>query len=464
MKQLDKLLIYTFLKHMVLLFPATVLMLLMQSILTFLEDFVGKGVGFWVFSEMFLYFSISMVPMALNLSILMASLMTYGKLGEHSELTALKSAGVSVFRMIRPLFFLSLVIACVNFFSNNYFVPYANLKAYLLIYDVKHKKLAFQLQEGQFYRDLPFYSIRVEKKGRNNKLEGILLHQHIKGGKPTLIVAESGTVHAEKDQSIIHLKLFDGHKYIETAPQKSTDNWNNLLRQRFDSMELAFSLESLELKRSKKELFANFRLAKTTPDLLASQKRLHAKADSIGNLYAKMVAPITFTPKKPTSPSSSSEARSLSARSEQSVAAIFSSLWKRAPSLTELEEAQQQAHSLRHAMNRRATSIKKMKRKIYKYELEGYERTVLAASCVAMLLLGAALGCILRSGGMGVAFLFAIGILVIFYSILTYMKKLGTEGIIPTSYSPIVAASVLFICIVPLYFLLSRDFSISNRG
>ncbi len=122
----------------------------------YFDDFVGKDLGAEVFAELLFYFSLDMLQVALPMGVLVSSLMTFGNLGENFELTAIKSAGISLVRALRPrFFFFVIVLTFAAFEFNNYIVPAANLKAYSLLYDIKHKKPALDIKEGVFYNGIP---------------------------------------------------------------------------------------------------------------------------------------------------------------------------------------------------------------------------------------------------------------------------------------------------------------------
>ena len=137
MKKLDKLILQSFIGPFILTFLVVVFILLTQYMLKYFEEFVGKDLGFNVFAELIMYFSINMTPVALPLAVLLSSLMTFANLGEHFELTAIKSSGISLIRILLPLFVFVCFLSVAAFFSNNYIVPKANLNAYSLLYDIK---------------------------------------------------------------------------------------------------------------------------------------------------------------------------------------------------------------------------------------------------------------------------------------------------------------------------------------
>src|SRR5210317_2267704 len=147
MKKLDKLVFKSFIGPFFLTFCVVVFIFLLQFLLRHFEDIVGKGLGWSVYAQLLGYFSINMTPVSFPLAVLLSSLMTYGNLGEHSELTALKGAGISLTRTLVPMFFFSILLTILAFLSNNYIVPKANLKAYSLLYDIKHKSPALNIKE-----------------------------------------------------------------------------------------------------------------------------------------------------------------------------------------------------------------------------------------------------------------------------------------------------------------------------
>ena len=158
MKKIDKLIISSFLGPFFLTLVVVVFILLTQHMIKYFDDIVGKGLGALTIMELLFYFAIVMTPVAMPLAVLLSSLMTFGNLGEHFDLTAIKSAGISLTRTLVPMFVFVLFLTVFAFFSNNYFVPNAALEAYSLLYDIKQKKPAMELKEGAFYNGIdPIY-------------------------------------------------------------------------------------------------------------------------------------------------------------------------------------------------------------------------------------------------------------------------------------------------------------------
>ena len=194
-KKLDKLILQAFAGPFLLTFAVVEFIFLTQTILKYLDDIVGKDLGTAVLLQLLFYFSVLIVPISLPLAVLLSSLMTYGNLGEHHELTAIKASGVALTRILRPVWAVSLLLAGAAFWFNEHIVPRANLSAYSLLWDVRQKKLALDIREGVFYNGIPGYTIKVNKKVGPEKdiLMGIMIYDHTqKSGNATVMLADSG--------------------------------------------------------------------------------------------------------------------------------------------------------------------------------------------------------------------------------------------------------------------------------
>jgi len=155
MRKIDKLFLKSFIGPFVLTTAIVVFIFLMRFLMMYFDQFIGKDLGIDVFSKLFFFFSLITVPTALPLATLLATLMCFGNLGEHTELTAMKSAGIPLSRLILPTFILTIFISIVSYFYNDRVNPWANLKGYSLLYDVKTTKMTLNIQEGIFYKEIP---------------------------------------------------------------------------------------------------------------------------------------------------------------------------------------------------------------------------------------------------------------------------------------------------------------------
>ncbi|MEQ9297309.1 MAG: LptF/LptG family permease [Cyclobacteriaceae bacterium] len=263
MKKLDKLILSSFFGPFFLTFFITVFILLLQLMLKYFDDIIGKGLPVPVLAEFLFYFSVRITPDALPLAVLLSSLMTFGNLGEHFELSAIKSAGISLIRAIQPIFIFSVLLSVGAYYSNNYIVPAANLKALSLLYDIKQKKPSLDLKEGAFYDGIPNYSIKANKKLDDITLKDVIIYDHTSGqGNNRVIYADSSRMYTYMNEKYLVFELFNGNLYEEfpNTGQKSNaygaDQINQFTRNGYKEMKIVFSLSSFDLKRTKEDLFA----------------------------------------------------------------------------------------------------------------------------------------------------------------------------------------------------------------
>ncbi|WP_020530643.1 LptF/LptG family permease [Flexithrix dorotheae] len=281
LKKLDKLIFKVFYGPFFLTFAVVLFIFLSQTMIKNFKHFVGKGLGFEVYAELFFYFALVLTPVALPLAVLLASLMTFGSLGEHSELTAIKSAGISLPRILRPVSIYIVFVTIAAFYFNDQVAPYANLKAYSLLYDVKQKKPTLEFKPKIFYYDLPGYRIKIDRKLPPNDelLEGIMIYNHTdRKGNIQVIMAERGTM--KMVGNFLELDLENGNIYSEESAKKRKIKTDEYFRQTFKTARFRFSMDSYGFKETKEDFFKGHNLMKTTSQLLSER-------DSVNDMYWK---------------------------------------------------------------------------------------------------------------------------------------------------------------------------------
>ena len=221
MKRLHKFIIASFLGPFFLTFFIVIFLLLMQFLWRYIEDLAGKGLGFSVIAELMFYVGSSLVPMALPLAMLLASLMTMGNLGENYELTAMKASGISLPRIVAPLVICSIILAIAAFFFSNYVLPISQKKMTTLLWDITNSKPELQIKEGVFNNGLSDYSIRVGKKDqKTNMLYQIKIYDHREGrGNVSVYIADSGYITKTPDKKFLYITLYSGNSYSEDMAQ-----------------------------------------------------------------------------------------------------------------------------------------------------------------------------------------------------------------------------------------------------
>src|SRR5687767_6912782 len=276
MKKIDKFILSSFTGPFIMTFLVVVFILLTQHMLKYFDDIIGKDLGWEVLSQLLFYFAIFMTPVAMPLAVLLSALIAFGNLGEHFELTAIKSAGISLVRTIQPIFFFVVLLTFIAFYINNNLVPKAALEAYSLLYDIKQKKPALDLREGTFYNGIPDISIKVNKKFPNDDeaLKEIIVYDHRKNdGNKEVTIADSGRMSTILNERYLKFELFNGYNYTEGAmnEREMTGNRNvsneSLSRSIFARTEVVFDLSSYDLKRTDKKWFESNRIMRNMTEL-----------------------------------------------------------------------------------------------------------------------------------------------------------------------------------------------------
>lgn len=252
--------------------------------LKYLDEIVGKDLDTTVIVQLIFYFSIFMTPNAFPLAVLLSSLMTFGNLGEHFELTALKGSGISLIRVMTPIFVFTIFLTGAAYYSNNNIVPKANLKAFSLLYDVKQMKPSMELKEGTFYNGIEGYSIKVGEKLSDGKaLKDLIIYDHTaRKGNVHVTMADSGQMYNILNDRYLVLEMYEGNTYIEQEPAKRRNYQAQqqpapMVRNEFASQKVVFSLASFDLKRTKEELFSSNRLMKNAGQLTADVDSMKAE-------------------------------------------------------------------------------------------------------------------------------------------------------------------------------------------
>ncbi|MGM0650466.1 MAG: LptF/LptG family permease [Bacteroidota bacterium] len=259
MTKLQKYILKSFIGPLIITFFISIFMLLMQFLWKYIDDLVGKDLEWHVIAELLLYASATLVPMGLPLAILLSSLMLFGNLGENYELFALKSSGISLYRIMKPLIVLVIFISIGAFYFSNNLLPYTNLKMRTLLYDVRNQRPEISLQEGIFTDAIDNFSIKVRKKDKkDNTLHDILIYDHRgKHSDASVITAESGTMKVTSDKSYIILTLYNGYYYDAVSEQRRHKRSKSFPYQvtNFSKKTIYLETEGFGLNRSDEDLF-----------------------------------------------------------------------------------------------------------------------------------------------------------------------------------------------------------------
>ena len=277
MKKLDKLILGSFLGPFLLTFLVVDFILLIVNMLKYFDEIFGKGLGFLIYAELIGYFVISISPMALPLAMLLSSLMAFGNLGEHFELTAIKGSGISLTRAMRPIGIFAVGLTFLAFLSNNYLVPKVNLKTFSLLYDIRMKTPSLDIKEGVFYDGIPNFSIKVNKKLDDVRLKDILIYNHAEGqGNLNVTMADSGRMETFNNDNYMKLTLYAGQSYKESRSTRGISEAPvEFSRTAFKENVMVFDLAAFQLNRTPENQWSTNRAIKTIEEIRHGLDSIH---------------------------------------------------------------------------------------------------------------------------------------------------------------------------------------------
>jgi len=424
MKTVHKLILKSYLGPMFLTFFIVLFVLQMNFMWRYIDELVGKGLQFSVILELMLYFSGTIISTALPLATLLAAIMTMGNLGENNELLALKSAGISLPRIIRPLLIVIFFIAIGSFFVANNYVPYSQKKMYAILNDIRKQKQTLEFKDGIFFNAIDDMSIQVEKQhSKTGKLEGVLIYDNRKvNGDMTTTLADSGYIRISDDKKFLLVTLFNGETYEET---RSTiwDRSSGLRHHIFDRQDGIIPLEGFNMERSDASGLSSSK-TKNIKELTVDIDSIQNVVDkSMSNFNSRLLANSIFTYNKeiiydtlePTNRKVLYVLDSIEALSKDEMAVVVDNALKiatNAKSYTNFDEE----------------STKNNISQLYRYQIEWHRMLALPVSIMIFFLIGAPLGAIIRKGGLGMPIVISVIFFVIYYIISITGEKLAREG------------------------------------
>lgn len=430
MKKFHSFILKSFLGPMLLTFFIVMFILLMQFLWKYIDDLVGKGLTWDIIGELLLYASATLVPMALPLTVLLASIMTLGSLGENNELLAMKAAGISLRRILAPLILLIVIISGLGFLFSNNVLPVTNLKMRTLLYSVGQQRPELQIKEGVFTNSIDGYSIRVGSKDRNsNLMRRIMIYNHSNNeGDVSVTTADSGYMRVTANKKFMVVELFSGNAYEEVRntgkPRNAKSNDYAFRRTFFKEETFILPLTGFDFKRTDEGLFkSNYQMLTLKQLTYAEDSLTKELATRKKFVFSNMLGRGAFMGIVDTS-GMLNEKRSYNV---DSAMATFD--------LNEKKSSVNYALSLaRSAKNNLATTkdeISYKQRIIYRHEIEWHRKFALSFACLVFFFIGAPLGAIIRKGGLGMPVVISVFFFIVYYIISITGEKFVREGILP---------------------------------
>ena len=424
-KKLDLLIIRSFIGPFIVTFFISLFVLVMQFFWLYMDELIGKGLSMWMIVQLLFYMSTTLVPLALPLSILLASIMTFGALGENFELVALKSAGISLFRFMRPLAIFIVGVSCLAFFFSNNFIPVANLKALSLLYDVRNSKPTFNIKPDQFNNEIQNFSIRVGSKDEDgHTIRDVLIYDHTDfAGNNKVITARAGEMLATKDKMALIFRLRDGWRYeegLERGPHEMTQT-----RMHFDRWDKVFDLSAFRFTRTDEGMFKN-------AYQMMNLKQLSDNIDSIRKTKSRTPGIISSFLNPYLSFQAKSKDEPILKRvlgHSKAVTNNYDTLFlERVPQNLRSQVMTTTENSLRNfkGLLKNSSMERKFQDENYaRFAVEWHRKFTLSFACFLLFLVGAPLGAIIRKGGLGMPMVIAIIFFVTFHILNITGEKLA---------------------------------------
>ena len=421
MKIAYRYIIRNFVGPLVLTFFVAIFILLMQFLWKYVDDLVGKGLEIHILLKFMFYAAGSLMNMALPLAILLASLMTFGNMGERLEVVAMKSAGISISKMMAPLAILSLLLTIFAFWYSDKVIPKANLKLRTLIYSVQEQKPALNIESGVFYKGFDDVTIRVGHKcADNTTIEDVLLYDHSRHqGNVTMTYAKSGTMKMTDDGKYLLFVLNDGYFWDESMNVDSRSASKPLSRATFKEQYKRFDLSSFELQESDEEFFSSSQQAMPVAmlsDKIDTLKKNveQAKADISTGFLRNMYYFSNFVQDKevlePMLP--------------------YDSL----PVLTAQEKIDAYNYT-KNNIEAIANSTKFAGQDVYyrnlslrSYQVEYHNKFTFSLACLLFFFIGAPLGSIIRKGGIGIPLVITVAFFTFYFMLTAFGKNMASTG------------------------------------
>ena len=447
---MDLFILQSFLPLFVMTFCICLFIVLMQFLWRYIDDLVGKGLGVDVISELFFYAALTMVPMALPLAILLASLMIFGNLGENFELTAMKASGISLLRTMAPLIVLMVMIATGAFFFQNNALPIAQTKMYTLLYSVRQKSPELEIPEGVFYDQIPGYNLFVESKNRDTGvLYDMMIYDVSRGFEnSSIILADSGKMSITADKTHLFLELWSGESF-ENLKDAATGMKNvPYRRETFTTKDIMVPFDA-NFNRMDEQGMRSQYIGKNMAELQATIDSVQLRVDSLGREYTRELRETPHMNVMPyiTVPDTAGTLRKEPAPEVMMDRPIdVDSLFRGSSSgvaLNYLQSALSKAQRAKQEYEYRSLTMADDQRSIRRHSIELMKKFTLSFACIIFFFIGAPLGAIIRKGGLGTPLVISVFLFIFYYIIDNMGYKLARDGKWPVWEGMWLSAAVL---------------------
>jgi len=431
----------------------------MQFLWKYVDDLVGKGLEWYIIVKLLFYASASLIPLALPLSILLSSMMTFGSMSENYELMAFKSAGVSFFKVVKPLLVFIILVSIGAFFFSNTVIPRANLKFGSLLWDVRKQKPALDIKEGIFYKQIDKYSIRIgEKKEEKNVIKDILIYDHTdNNGNNIVMQADHGKMYATKNEQWLIMELYQGVRYEELTNLEQKDPSYPHNRMKFDKYVMRFDLSGFKLTRTKESLFKDhhemLNISQLNDFIDSASGKLNKKRSKMEQYlapYFTYIRDSAFFQQK---------GMPLEVQGDQLINEFEQKDQKEL-----VKNATNMARSVKGALEVHAGEIKNMKNNLVDYQIQWHRKYTLSFACLILFLIGAPMGAAIKKGGLGMPTVVSVVFFIFFHVLWISGEKFSEEFVMPPWRGMWLPVFILLPIGILLTYLSNKDSVILSKG
>ncbi|MFC2517595.1 MAG: LptF/LptG family permease [Prevotella sp.] len=435
--------------------------LMMQFLWRYVDELVGKGLTVEVLAQFFWWMGLMMVPQALPLAILLSSLITFGNLGESSELTAIKSAGISLTRTFSSLVIVSSFISVTSFVFQNNIGPYSTIKLSQLLVSMKQKNPELEIPEGVFYDGIPNSNIYVQKKDvKSGKFYGIMIYRMSNSYEDSeIILADSGMLQTTAEKQHLLLTLWNGEWFSNQAQEVGRDAAAPFRRETFLEKKTLIDFNG-DFDMTDAALFSGDARGKGLAKLYRDLDSLQQNNDSIGRVFYNEVQMSYYNA------ASISRADTLAAIKEAgkkafNVDSAFARL-NNDGKRSVLDIARSQVQAVSADMEFKAMVTEDANRMIRQHEIEMYKKFVLSLSCLIFFFIGAPLGTIIRKGGLGIPVIVSVLVFIVYYILDNSGYQMARRGIWAIWFGELLATMVLVPLAVFVTYKANKDSAVFN--
>ncbi len=396
---------------------------LVKVVITYLDDFLGKGLGFWTLGKLFFYAWVAIIPECIPLAVLLASIMTMGGFAENYELAAMKSSGLSLYRIIKPLFYCVVLLAVLTFVFNNFILPGVMLRSQSLLWDIRQAKPVMNIKEGIFYNKIDDYSMRVGKKGKDGvSIANVLIYDHTdRVGNNKQLYADSGEMRMSADTNYLIVKLRNGNRYEQIVPELGKPDTKAFSQLNFKELVVNIELTDFKLKRTDEDAFGHhhemMNMWQISHEEDTLEKKINRRYEGLDNqAQTYFFYRTSLFIKKPI-------------RQPVNIRKFYNSL-----STPQFNMAIENALNIARSSSGFIDSVNDGSKvdEVNKMEfaIGWHEKLNVCFACIILFFVGAPLGAIIRKGGLGLPVVIAVFFFLAYFIFSGAFKDLAVEGVL----------------------------------